>query len=353
MAAAVANSTLNTAIQQGTVGVSFSGAGFLIFYYIGVLEVLSKLGVLKPQAKLAGASSGALITTSYCGGLSPTEIIGAGHDLAKACREENSCSGSLDRMLRKTLQAHLPPDAWMKCRNKGYLSISAGNPLGPSNPLLVTDFKSQDDLISAAAVSSFIPLWSGSRITTYFRGMEAFDGGYSLQQPCPPDVKYCIRISSKNPSWPQNRGIGSFFSLLGRLGSSSSSSSSSITEAASSYPAIQSTGADGKPDPNLVQLAASSNVDIAPGVFSKMPFSQSQWSDWALSPADDSTLKHMYRLGKSDAEAWAKYVGVPQQQQQQQQQQPQPKQQQQKLKQGKATVSREAAAARVAGSAGQ
>jgi hypothetical protein len=88
---------------------------------------------------------------------------------AKACREDNSCSGSLDRMLRKTLQAHLPPDAWLKCRNKGYLSISAGTPLGPSQPLLVTDFTSQDDLISAAAVSSFIPLWSGSRFTMNFR----------------------------------------------------------------------------------------------------------------------------------------------------------------------------------------
>jgi hypothetical protein len=38
MAAAVANSTLSTAIQQGTVGVSFSGAGFLIFYYIGKID---------------------------------------------------------------------------------------------------------------------------------------------------------------------------------------------------------------------------------------------------------------------------------------------------------------------------
>jgi hypothetical protein len=175
------------------------------------------------------------------------------------------------------------------------------------------------------------------------QGMEAFDGGYSLQQPCPPDVKFCIRISSKNPAWPQNRGIGSFLSLLGRLGNggSSSSSGSSSTEAASSYPAIQSTGPDGKPDPQLLQLAASSNVDIAPGVFSKMPFSQTQWSDWALSPADDGTLKHMYRLGKSDAEAWAKHVGIS----------PQQQQQQQKLKQGAATVSREAAASRVAGSA--
>jgi hypothetical protein len=148
--------------------------------------------------------------------------------------------------------------------------------------------------------------------------MEAFDGGYSLQQPCPPGVQYCIRVSSKNPSWPQNRGMGSFLSLLGRLGGGGSSSSSTVTEAASSFPAIQSTGPGGKPDPQLLQLAASNNVDIAPGVFSKMPFSQNQWSDWALSPADDGTLKHMYKLGKSDAEAWVKYMGIRPQRQQQQ-----------------------------------
>jgi hypothetical protein len=177
------------------------------------------------------------------------------------------------------------------------------------------------------------------------QGMEAFDGGYSLQQPCPPDVQYCIRVSSKNPAWPQSRGIGSFLSLLGRLGGNSGGSSSSSTEAAINYPTIQSTGPDGKPDPQLLQLAVSNNVDIAPGVYSKMPFSQTQWSDWALSPADDGTLKHMYRLGKSDAEAWAKHVGIhPQQQQQQQQQQKQ---------QRAAAVSREAAATRVASSAGK
>jgi hypothetical protein len=43
--------------------------------------VLSKMGILKPQAKLAGASSGAVITASYCSGLGPAEIIGAGHAL--------------------------------------------------------------------------------------------------------------------------------------------------------------------------------------------------------------------------------------------------------------------------------
>jgi hypothetical protein len=39
------------------------------------------MGILKPQAKLAGASSGALITASYCSGLGPAEIIGAGYAL--------------------------------------------------------------------------------------------------------------------------------------------------------------------------------------------------------------------------------------------------------------------------------
>lgn len=225
---------------------------------------------------------------------------------AKACRTENSCSGNLDRELKGLLQSYLPQNAWEQCRNKGYISISAGSPLGPNQALLVTDFQSQDDLISAATASSFIPLWSASSLTKGFRGFEVFDGGYTLQQPCPPDVTYCIRVSSKNPAWPQNRGIGSLLSLLGRLGNTDDSR----IETARTYPPIEASGANGQPDPQLVQLAAASNVDIAPGVFSKMPFSQSEWSNWALSPADDGTLKHMYKLGKADAEIWAKYSGI-------------------------------------------
>lgn len=192
------------------------------------------------------------------------------------------------------------------------LSLCAGTPIGDSQPLLVTDFRSQDDFITAAITSSFIPLWSGSGLFRLFRGLPAFDGGWTMSQPCPPDVKYCIRISSRNPSWPQNRGIGGFLSMIGRVGNSYTESSNTESGATPKKRAakIVSTGPNGQPDLALVQLAAQNNMDIAPGVFHRVPFTQSQWSDWALSPAENINLISMYELGKADAAAWVEYVGI-------------------------------------------
>lgn len=194
----------------------------------------------------------------------------------------------------------------------------AGTPISDPEPMLVTNFKSQEDLITAAATSSFIPLWSGGGLFRLFRGLPAFDGGWTQRQPCPPGVKYCIRISSRNPSWPQNRGVGGFLSILGRVGninaastdSSGRSGSASAVSLEKSSMTFVSTGGVGQPDADLIRLAAESDMDIAPGVFHQVPFSQQQWNDWSLSPADDASLITMYQLGKADAVAWANYVGL-------------------------------------------
>lgn len=196
--AVTSNQTVATALQQGSAGISFGGAGFLIFYYIGrvpineamllvvhtmvqwhsmtcdqdpdstafrlqscrvcfvccneaglrgtaaghqgshchsdrffrnfagIIEILSSLGVITTSSKIAGASSGALITASQCSGLGTAEILQSAFDLADACRGRQSCSGTLDRELQKLLKGHLPPDAWKRCRDSGFFAISSG-----------------------------------------------------------------------------------------------------------------------------------------------------------------------------------------------------------------------------------
>jgi hypothetical protein len=54
------------------------------------------------------------------------------------------------------------------------------------------------------------------------------------------------------------------------------------------------------------------------GIYHKVPWSQQEWNEWALTPADDGTLHYMFELGKADAAAWAKQAGDTAQQQQQQ-----------------------------------
>lgn len=47
-----------------------------------------------------------------------------------------------------------------------------------------------------------------------------------------------------------------------------------------------------------------------PGIFHKLPFTAQDWIDWAFHPADDGTVKFMVELGKADAAAWARHVGI-------------------------------------------
>ena len=74
----------------------------------GIVEVLSKLGVITATTKLAGSSSGALVTTSHCAGLPSAATYKAGLDLAHSCRDHMSCTGTLDRELRRVLHEVLP-----------------------------------------------------------------------------------------------------------------------------------------------------------------------------------------------------------------------------------------------------
>lgn len=74
--------------------------------------MLSKLGVITHSTKLAGSSSGALITASHCAGVPTDHVYKAAVDMAHSCRSHMSCSGTLDKELRKVLESTLPPGGY-------------------------------------------------------------------------------------------------------------------------------------------------------------------------------------------------------------------------------------------------
>lgn len=228
----------------------------------GVYEVLRALGVLTPDTRVAGTSSGALIATSHCSGLAPQKMVNDAMILIRTCRR-TTCIGTLDSELRATTAVAFPPNAWQACRGRSWICMSqpGGSPAAPAEPLLVSDYNSQDELLSAAAASSFIPFVSAPALATTFRGTRVNDGGFSLFNPCPPGVQRCIKVSSRSPVWPEReRTIAVATTAVGvakALHESSRRSARSFT--------ITSTGPDGKADPALLQLAREAGVDIAPG----------------------------------------------------------------------------------------
>jgi hypothetical protein len=153
-------------------------------------------------------------------------------------------------------------DAYKRCSNKGFIAISTGQVmLNQHRPLLISDFKDNGDLVDAAASSSFIPLWSGGTMSKQFRGLPVYDGGFAAQQPCPPGVKTCVRISTSNPAWPKRSSIETFMARIAVRGPMAVVNANPRVR---SWPAITPTGSDGA-DPAVVALAAEKGVDIAPG----------------------------------------------------------------------------------------
>lgn len=171
----------------------------------GAAYLLSELGIITPTTKVAGASSGALLSMALCSGIPPDRFMEITQQLCDACRRQGNCQGRLGSAVANTIPEILPPDAYQRCHKRAYMSISTGAfppppPQLRSPNMIVGEYTSNADMTAAGAASSFIPMWSGGTTTT-FRGMPAFDGFFSNAQPCPPDVKACIKISSKNPPW--------------------------------------------------------------------------------------------------------------------------------------------------------
>lgn len=94
-----------------------------------------------------------------------------------------------------------------------------------------------------------------------FRGLPVYDGGFAAQQPCPPGVKTCVRISTSNPAWPKRSSIETFMARIAVRGPMAVVNANPRVR---SWPAITPTGSDGA-DPAVVALAAEKGVDIAPG----------------------------------------------------------------------------------------
>jgi hypothetical protein len=163
------------------------------------------MGIITPATKIAGASSGALLSLGLCSGLPSARFKDITQVLCNTCRQNGNCQGTLGAAVASCIPQILPPDAYKRCSSRAYMSISTGPfpslKYPPSN-LIVSEFSSNEDLAAASVASSYIPLWSGKMApTTTFRGMQAYDGFFSNSQPCPPSVKACIKINSKTPPW--------------------------------------------------------------------------------------------------------------------------------------------------------
>ncbi|XP_068959008.1 1-acylglycerol-3-phosphate O-acyltransferase PNPLA3 isoform X2 [Petaurus breviceps papuanus] len=163
---------------------SFSGCGFMGFYYVGVNQCLSERApqLLRDAPKMLGASAGALhCVTWLCGiSLDRLQIL---MDLARSARKRNlgvlHPSFNMSTYIRDDLNKILPSNAHQLLSGRLVISLTR---VSDGKNVLVSDFDSKEEIVDALVCSCFIPFYCGF-IPPTFRGVRYMDGGASNNVP--------------------------------------------------------------------------------------------------------------------------------------------------------------------------
>ncbi|GBF93867.1 hypothetical protein Rsub_06866 [Raphidocelis subcapitata] len=320
--------------QAGTMGVGFSGAGFLIPFFLGVIDVLQRQGVLQPSMPMAGASSGALAIMTASDQISLQMMREEASRLSAYCLKHGNCYGTLQAEVRRAAQRLLPRDAADRANKHGRLHVAVTYPSpsgGPVQQALVGNFTGRDDLREALEASIYIPYYAGAALSTSFRGKAAYDGSFAGSGPgflpCPPGVSYCLRVSSL----PACEMFGSMFGRLAFGRPSDRARGASIARnvlggadlrarlaemrrsfRASDRGAVRSEAAQAaRFFEDLASLRApdEGGADIFPGRRHPLPVSHAVWSSFMMQPGTPEQIEMMYRLGQAEARSWAEEAG--------------------------------------------
>ncbi|XP_054803354.1 uncharacterized protein LOC129306674 [Prosopis cineraria] len=230
-------------------GFSFSAAGLLFPYYLGVAQFLIENGYIKESTPLAGASAGAIVCVTIASGASMKEALKATKILAEDCRRQGTAF-RLGAVLRDVLNKFLPEDAHVRCN--GRVRVAVTQLLWRPRGLLVDQFESREDLVNAVFTSSFIPGYLAPRPATMFRNRLCMDGGLMLFMP-PTSAAQTVRVCAFPAS---------------RLG-------------------LEAVGI------------------ISPDCNPENAASPRQLFKWALEPAEDDIIDRLFEHGLKDATVWA------------------------------------------------
>eukprot|EP00879_Flechtneria_rotunda_P005584 GHRR01005878.1.p1 GENE.GHRR01005878.1~~GHRR01005878.1.p1 ORF type:complete len:317 (+),score=70.96 GHRR01005878.1:120-1070(+) len=274
------------AFSNNTLGLGFSGSGFLLFYFIGVSSMLRSLGVINNNTYLAGSSGGAITSTFTCAGVPGQQQFTEGRN-ALACLRNNTCLGGLGYLARLYMNATLPPDAAIRCGNKLFLTVTQATPRDVlDTTLLISNFTTNQQLVDASVASSYIPSFSGPTPVVYYKGIPAYDGGFSYFLPCPLGVTYCVTVSSRAPT----------NNIAAEMQFSAAELAFITTGNATLAPYLPL---------NPVLLRVPAKFDIYPGLSGPLA-DPTSWERYTLTfPPNDTILMQWYDQGRQDAGAWA------------------------------------------------
>jgi len=318
--------TAVTAYTGKTLGVSFSGSGYLIMYHVGVTAVLRALGFFDKTVTFAGASGGSVAAAYSCSkGIAPLTLRtsqqtfrDAVGSLAVACRLTN-CLYTLDTTLRAPVPGSLlfsfaSVNTAADCRNKLHVAVTQANDnrLSPAAAqkdkrvfVYGNNVSTSAQITDAVALSSYIPAFSGRTVVTVpinnIGVAVGYDGVATDPLPVPPatSATYTVKVSAVvNTTNPMGPPTTVFDYLVDRANNRTLLTMLNITCNDILVPCYTPL------DP--VKLPQPATVDIYPGRSGSLPTFDggNKWNDFVLKVPSVNDNKKLYNQGREDAKAW-------------------------------------------------
>jgi len=163
------------------INLTFSGAGFLAMYQIGVASCFKFYGrkFLDKVRCYGGCSAGAMCAVGLLCDIDLEQSVLLFVDTATKIRDGvfGPFTSSFDPVnsIRKVFSATLPANAYKLATGKLFISLTR---VSDWKNVIVSDFDSNKDLIDALVCTSFIPFYCGVQPPKY-RGESYIDGGFS------------------------------------------------------------------------------------------------------------------------------------------------------------------------------
>eukprot|EP01054_Gregarina_sp_Poly1_P005860 Gregarina_sp_Poly_1__5859@NODE_308_length_9647_cov_165_896660_g265_i0_p3_GENE_NODE_308_length_9647_cov_165_896660_g265_i0NODE_308_length_9647_cov_165_896660_g265_i0_p3_ORF_typecomplete_len595_score63_15Patatin/PF01734_22/1_6e03Patatin/PF01734_22/1_1e06_NODE_308_length_9647_cov_165_896660_g265_i036185402 len=180
-------------------GFSFSPAGLLLPYHLGVIAYLTHADVLRPEVPLSGASAGAIAIAVAALDLPLEQTMMAVYRMEKTLRDRGSTRGQLKDLLEAELRYVLPSNCHeIMSTRKAHASIIYTR-VNFWKCMSVAKFTDKNDVIACILASCNIPFYFGKGPVLECRGQWAVDGYFSDRKNfgCPkiPNWERQIRVT--------------------------------------------------------------------------------------------------------------------------------------------------------------
>ncbi|KAG9467599.1 omega-hydroxyceramide transacylase-like [Eleutherodactylus coqui] len=176
---------METVAGRSPLSLSFSGSGFLSLYQIGAVKALHDLApdVLMLAPKVCGASAGSLVAAAVVFKMDLDElkkiILDAAIKARKTIFGPFYPTFNLLTILRNALLNVLPENAHQVATGRLNVALTR---LSDGKTILVSDFKSKEEVMQTLICSCFVPLYCGL-VPPMFRGVRYIDGALTNFQP--------------------------------------------------------------------------------------------------------------------------------------------------------------------------